>query len=183
MVIDSQTVAGGSPTSFDWDVRGSDGRPLSAGDYQLITTAIEGEQNEFSSPPHIVHVRHAPRDTLPQLTRLPGYEEQPELVSPPRDWRPMLQSVLYTGIGAGAFIAIENGNLGTGPETALVSVSAVALATGLVMSLRKADPRPSRSNILYNQLLRELLAKQNADIARDNAVRRAQVLVTVTAAR
>jgi hypothetical protein len=182
LVVDSQSVAGGSPAGFEWDVHGPSG-PLPPGDYQLITTAVEGDQNEFSSPPHTVHVRHAPRDTLQQLSHLPGYEEQPELVSPPRDWRPMLQSVLYTGLGAGAFIAIENGRLGTGPRAALVSVSGVALAAGLAMSLRKADPRPSPSNILYNQLLRELLAKQNADIARENAARRAQVLVTVTSAR
>ena len=57
------------------------------------------------------------------------------------------------------------------------------LATGFAMSLRKADPRPSRPNILYNQLLRELLSKRNADIAKENEVRHAQVVLTVTEVR
>jgi hypothetical protein len=180
LVVDSQLVAGGTPTQFEWTVTDLRGRPLATGEYQLITTALEGDQSEFSSPPHAVRVSQASRDTLPQLTSLPGYEEQPEMVSPPRDWRPMLLSVLYTGLGAGAFLTIEKGGLGTGPRVALVSISGAVLATGFTMSLRKADPRPSRANILYNQLLRELLSKQNADIARENVLRRAQVVVTVS---
>lgn len=183
MVIDSQVVAAGAQVRFTWNVLGRDGAPLPAGEYQLIATAVEGERNEFSSAPHGFSIARAGRDTLPQLSSLPGYEEQPEMVSPPRDWRPMLQSLLYTGLGAGAFVAMSNAKLGTGPRTAVISVSGIALAAGLAMSLRKADPRPSRPNILYNQLLRELLAKQNADIARENAVRRTQVVVTVTPGR
>lgn len=182
-VVDTQIVAAGNSARFNWAATDSAGRPLPEGEYQLITTALEGDQNEFSSLPHTVRVSHAARDTLPQLTSLPGYEEQPEMVSPPRDWRPMLLSVLYTGVGAGAVLALERGNLGRGPRTALVSVSGAALATGLTMSLRRADPRPSRPNILYNQLLRELLSKRNADIAQENAARRAQVVVTVTPVR
>ena len=62
-------------------------------------------------------------------------------------------------------------------------MSGAALVTGLAMSLRRPDPRPSPANILYNQLLRELLARQNADIARENETRRSQVLLHVTPAR
>jgi hypothetical protein len=178
-VVDSQTVAGSAPTRFQWTLIGPDGNPLPPGDYRLITTAYEGAQNEFSSPPHTVRLTRSTRDTLPFLTSLPGYQEQPELVSPPRDYRPLLLSVLYTGIGAGAFLVLENNELGSGPRTALVSISGAALATGLAMSLRKPEPRPSQTNILYNQLLRELLSKRNAEIARENAVRRSQVLLTV----
>jgi tetratricopeptide (TPR) repeat protein len=178
-VVDSQRVAGGTLTEFAWTAIGPDGKPLPPGDYRFITTAYEGGQNEFSSAPYSVRVTHGARDTLPFLTGLPGYQEQPELVSPPRDYRPLLLSVLYTGIGAGAFLVLERNDLGSGPRTALVSISGAALATGLAMSLRKPEPRPSQTNILYNQLLRELLSKQNAEIARENAVRRSQVLLTV----
>jgi hypothetical protein len=62
----------------------------------------------------------------------------------------------------------------------VLSISGAALAVGLVLSLRKPDPRPSPTNILYNQLLRELLAQRNAEIVRENATRRAQVLLTIT---
>ena len=55
----------------------------------------------------------------------------------------------------------------------------VTFVTGLAMSLRKPEPRPSRSNIVYNQLLRELLSKRNADIAQENALRRSQITLTV----
>jgi hypothetical protein len=130
-----------------------------------------------------VRIRQEARDTLPQVTSLPGYEEQPEMVSPPRDWRPMLLSVFYTGLAAGTFLALERGDLGHGPRAALVSISGAMLATGFTMSLRRADPRPSRPNIQYNQLLRELLSKRNVDIAKENELRRAQVVLTVTAVR
>jgi hypothetical protein len=183
MVVDSQLVAGGASARFDWPVLDRSGTPLPEGEYQLVTTAIEEGQSEFSSSPQVVRVRHAMRDTLPALTSLPGYERQPEMVTPPRDWRPMLMSVLYTGIGAGAFLATENGHLGRGPRTALFSVSGLMIATGLAVSLRKPDARPSRPNILYNQLLGELLSKRNADIARENSVRRRQILITVVGVR
>jgi hypothetical protein len=182
LVVDSQAVAGGTAARFDWNALDRQGKPLPAGQYQLITTAVEGDRNEVSSPPHAIRVSHAARDTVPALTSLPGYTEQPEMVSPPRDWRPLLLSVLYAGAGAGAFIAAEQGHLGTGPRTALISISGAMLATGLTLSLRKADPRPSRPNILYNQLLRELLSRQNADIARENAQRRSQIVLTVVSA-
>jgi hypothetical protein len=178
-VVDSQTVAGGDPTRFQWTLMGPGGKPLPAGDYRLITTAYEGIQNEFSSPPYAVRLTHGIRDTLPFLDSLPGYREQPELVSPPRDYRPLLLSVLYTGIGAGAFLVFEKNGLGSGPRTALVSVSGAALAAGLAMSLRKPEPRPSQTNILYNQLVREQLSRQNAEIARENGERRLQTLLTV----
>jgi hypothetical protein len=179
MLVDTQTVAGGVPSSFAWRVMASDSAPLPAGEYQLITTAYEREQNEFASPPLTVRVIHEARDTLAHLTRLAGYEEQPEMVSPPRDYRPLLLSVLYTGIAAGAFLVAENSELGTGPRTALATVSVAALGTGLFVSLRRPEPRPSQTNILYNQLLRDLLARQNADIARENATRRSQTVLTV----
>lgn len=181
--VDSQTVAGSTLTEFAWTAIGPDGNPLPPGDYRLITTAYEGGQNEFSSPPYSVRLTHGARDTLPLLTSLPGYQKQPELVSPPRDYRPLLLSVLYTGIGAGAFLVLEKNELGSGPRTALVSISGAALGTGLAMSLRKPEPRPSPTNILYNQLLRELLSKRNTEIARENAGRRTQVLLRIQRAQ
>lgn len=180
-VVDSQTVTGSA--SFSWKVTDPRGRPLPPGDYQIITTARESDRSEFSSAPLAVRIGHRAVDTLPQLATLPGYTEQSEMVTPPRDWRPMLLSVLYTGVGSGAFLAVEKGTLGSGPRTGLIAASGVALVTGLAMSLRRPDPRPSPSNILYNQLLRELLARQNADIARENEIRRSQVLLHVTAVR
>jgi len=182
MVIDTQTVAGGVPSGFAWRAMSSDSSPLPPGEYQMITTAYEGARNEFASPPLGIRVTREARDTLAHLTRLAGYEEQPEMVSPPRDYRPMLLSLLYTGIGAGLYLAAEDGELGTGPRTALISVSVAALGTGLFISLRTPEPRPSQTNILYNQLLRDLLARQNADIARENATRRSQIVLTVAPA-
>jgi hypothetical protein len=179
MVVDSQLVSGSGTAGFEWSGLDPAGRPLPEGVYQLITTAVEAGQSEFASAPHSVRLSRTPRDTLPALAALPGYEKQPELVTPPRDWRPVLVALLYVGAGAGAVLAAENGRLGTGPRTALISVSGAALATSVVLSLRRAEPRPSRPNILYNQLLDELLAKQNADIRRENAARREQIVLTV----
>lgn len=177
-IVDSQTVAG--PARVDWSLSRPDGRPFIAGDYDIIVTAREGGRNEYASQPLTVRVAHGGLDTLPHLASLPGYREQPELVSPPRDWRPLALSVLYAGLVGGIFAALDNSELGSGPRTAMLSVGGASLATGLVLSLRKADPRPSPSNRLYNQLLGELLVRRNTEIARENATRRAQVLLIVT---
>jgi hypothetical protein len=53
------------------------------------------------------------------------------------------------------------------------------LIAGVALSLKKPDPVPVEANILYNQLLREELARRNADIAQQNTERRRQVMLTV----
>jgi hypothetical protein len=47
------------------------------------------------------------------------------------------------------------------------------------MTLRKPAPRPATGNILYNKLLREQLAQRNADLAKENAKRRQQVVLSI----
>lgn len=177
VVVDSQMVAG--TARVDWSVTSHDGRPLPPGDYEIVVTAREASRNEFASPPLTLHVEHGQVDTLPHLTSLPGYQKQPEMVSPPRDWRPLALSVLYTGLASVMYLSLDKGELGSGPRTAMIAVGGATLATGLVLSLRKADPRASSTNILYNRLLGELLVQRNAEIARENATRRAQVLLSV----
>jgi hypothetical protein len=146
-------------------------------------TAREGERGEYASRPLAVRVAHGRLDTLPHFTELPGYQEQPEMVSPPRDWRPLALTVLYTGLTAGVFFALDGSDMGTGPRTAIASVGGAAIAGGIVLSLRRPEPRPSPSNVLYNSLLRDLLARRNAQIANENADLRSKVLLTVTTAK
>jgi hypothetical protein len=176
-VVDSQRVAG--IARVDWPVTTPEGRPLPPGEYEIIVTAREAGRTEFASRPFAFRVDHGAVDTLSHLTSLPGYQELPELVTPPRDWRPLALTMLYTGLASGAFLLLDKGELGTGPRTAMISVSGAAVATGLVLSIRKPDPRPSSTNMLYNRLLRDLLVRRNAEIARENADRRRQVLLTV----
>jgi hypothetical protein len=177
LVVDSQTVAG--TVGIWWNARGADGRPLPAGEYEVLVTAQEGEREEYSSRPVRVRVEHGTVDTLPMLGSLPGYHEQPEVVTPPRDWRPLALTVVFAGLASGAFFALDNSDLGTGPRTAMVSVAGASLVTGVGLSLRRPDPRPSQTNILYNRLVRELLARRNAEIAAQNAERRSQTLLTI----
>ena len=176
-ITDSQTVSG--IARVDWPVTTPEGRPLPPGEYEIIVTARDPGRTEFASRPFPLRIEHGQVDTVPHLASLPGYQEQPELVSPPQDWRPLALTMLYTGLASGVFLLLDKGELGTGPRTAMISVGGAALTTGLVLSIRKPDPRPSPTNILYNRLLRDLLARRNAEIARDNAERRVQVLLTV----
>lgn len=181
LVVDSQTVAGAVQVA--WTARDAGGRPLPAGEYDLVVTAREGEREEYSTRPVRVRVDHAAVDTLPLLDSLPGYREQPEMVTPPRDWRPLALTVVITGLASGAFFALDNKSLGSGPRTAMISVAGASLATGLGLSLRRPEPRPSPTNVLYNSLVRELLARRNAEIARENADRRRETLLTVRPVR
>ncbi len=175
LVIDSQLVAGAS--QVNWQALTEGGAPVPPGIYQVVVTAVEG-RNEFAVPVEVT-VRHGSVDTVPHLTSLPGYTEQPEFETPPRNWRPFGIALLSTGLAAGAAIALEHGDLESGERHELGGVSAAVLITGLVMSLKKPDPRPVPANILYNQLLREQLAQRNAEIASQNADRRRQVMLTI----
>ena len=176
-VVDSRTTAG--IVTVPWSVSSEAGAPLPPGEYDIVVTAREPGREEFSSRPVRVGIGHGAVDTLPHLDSLPGYKEQPEMVSPPRDWRPLALAIVYTGIAAGAFFALEDRDLGRGPRTAMISVAGVSLGAGLGLSLRRPDPRPSPTNVLYNRLVRELLARRNQEIARENEIRRAQILLTV----
>jgi len=174
MVIDSMLVAGTG--RFEWRAMTESGDPVPAGDYQVIITAVEAG-NEFSAPVEVA-VTHASVDTVDHLTSLPGYTELPESEVPSRDWKPLGISVLYAGLVSGASIALENNVLGES-EREVLSVSVLAVVTGLVMSIKKPDPRPVPANIRYNELLRANLAQRNAQIAQQNAERRRQVRLTI----
>ena len=58
---------------------------------------------------------------------------------------------------------------------AIAAIGVGTVLTGFIASLRTPAPQPARANILYNRLLREQLARRNADIARENAARRQAV--------
>jgi len=105
---------------------------------------------------------------------------QPETEAPPRTWRPLGLAVLYTGLVAGAAVALENTSLDLGDRREVGGVGFLALVTGLVMSVKKPDPRPVPANIQYNRLLREQIIERNAQIAEENGRRRQQVTLTIT---
>ena len=58
-------------------------------------------------------------------------------------------------------------------------MSVASLLTGLVLSIKKPDPRPVPSNVLYNQLLYQMVDDRNAQIAQENADRRRQVVLII----
>jgi hypothetical protein len=178
VAIDSQLVAGVG--GFRWSALTARGDPLPAGHYEMMVTANEGPSN-FTS--HIaIEVRHSPVDTVPQLSILPGYSTLAETEVPPRDWKPVGATFLFAGLTTGAAFALSNNDLGSGWRGPTIGISISALAVGIIMTLKKPDPRPVQANIRYNQLLAEQLAQRNADIAKQNAARRRQTLLTVVAA-
>ncbi|MEE8116711.1 MAG: hypothetical protein V3T28_06360 [Gemmatimonadales bacterium] len=179
LVVDSQLVSGA--TRVEWRGLTPEGDAVPPGRYQIIVTAVEGG-NEFAAPVE-VEVVHGPVDTIAHLTSLPGYAEQPEFVSPPRNWRPLGLSVLFAGVTAGASLALENTILGGGERREIGGVAVLTLAVGLILSLKQPDLQPVQANIRYNKLLREQVAARNTEIASRNDLRRRQVMLTVTPVR
>jgi hypothetical protein len=174
-LVDSQLVEPG-PIRMDWSPVTQTGDPLSAGSYQFIITAIEGN-NQFQAPATVT-VSHGAVDTLAHLNNMPGFIKQPELEIPPRDWRPLGIASIFTGVATGAALALENSVLG-GAKREIVTVSVASLITGLVLSIKKPDPSPVPSNVLYNQLLDQMVDDRNAQIAQENAARRRQVVLII----
>jgi hypothetical protein len=176
LVIDSALVVAGEMQVL-WDPVTVSGDPVASGTYQVVVTVFEGS-NQFGAPLDL-SLTHSAVDTLAHLTSLPGYTEQPEYETPGRSWQPLGIALLYTGLAAGAAVALENPNLEVGERKELAGVSLLTLIAGVALSLKKPDPVPVEANILYNQLLREELARRNADIAQQNTERRRQVMLTV----
>ena len=174
--IDS-TVANGQ-VNLRWQARTPSGDPVPEGNYTVVVEATVGQNSFSTSQP--IRVSHGAVDTLAHLTELPGYTYLPETEVPPKSWRPMGLALVYTGIALAGTSALSNGDLGSASLREGGAIGAGIVLAGFVMTLKKPAPQPARGNILYNQLLREQIARRNTEISQENTRRRQQVALTVT---
>jgi len=175
MRIDS-TVATGQ-VNIRWPARLPSGDPVPPGNYNVIVEASVG-QNSFSTS-QAIRVAHGTVDTVAHLTSLPGYTLLAETEVPPKSWRPMGLALVYSGVALAGTSALSNGNLGSASLREGGAIGGGIILAGFIMTLRKPAPQPARGNILYNQLLREQIARRNTEIAQENTRRRQQVALTV----
>lgn len=175
LLIDSLSAAGAA--GVFWSPVLEDGTPVPPGRYQLVVEAFARPEQYASQV--VVEVRHGTVDTLEHISSLPGYDFQHEIEFPGRNWRPLGLAALYTAVASAASLAMESSGLGSPPREEIAGVGAAVLLTGFIMSIKKPDARAVPANIRYNELLREQITQRNADIGRQNAVRRRQVELTV----
>ena len=175
VTIDSSLASG--PDSVRWTGLMKGARPATSGSYRVIIDASAG--SDAYSRAASLRVIASPVDTLTHLTSLPGYNLFPEMTEPPRSWRPFGVAALVTAGVTGAALALENPKLGTPSKTPLLVVSGGALLIGGLAVARKPAAEPNTANIRYNNLVKEQLAKRNAEIALENARRRTEVRLTV----
>jgi hypothetical protein len=175
VLIDSSAVTG--TVSLRWPALLRSGEPVPQGTWQIVVEATAGQNSFSASQP--VRITYGAVDTVPHVTSLPGYQELPETEIPPQSWRPVGLAFLYTGGALVGTLGLESGALGASSKRQIGVVGAAAVLTGVVMTLRKPAPRPATANILYNRLLREQVARRNAEIAKENLSRRQQVELTV----
>lgn len=178
--VDSVGVVEGSAL-LAWDMLNQDSSLASPGTYQLLLDAQFGGDSYTAR--RSFEVRHSPVDTAAHLTSLPNRDPLPEMVQPARNWRPLGLATLYTVLASGASLALENTTLGRPARREIGGVAFVAITTGFVMSLKKPDSVSVPASILYNQVIREELARQNAEIAAQNEVRRGQTTITIVPIR
>ncbi|HEX9691386.1 MAG TPA: hypothetical protein VGA22_04740 [Gemmatimonadales bacterium] len=163
--------------AVEWNALDVAGNPVPPGDYEVIIEAEELGNSHIATVP--IAVRQAPVDTVPHIDRITGFSYLPEDEIPARDWRPLGVAGLYAGLSTGATFALSEAGLGDNWRMPVIAVSTTALLTGFVMSLKRPDAVPVPGNIQYNALLREQIARRNAEIAQENQNRRRQVLVTI----
>lgn len=175
VLLDSSITLG--QVNLRWPARLPSGDPVPQGTYTIVVEATAG-QNSFSTSRQ-VRVSHGAVDTLPHLAILPGYEYLPETEVPPKSWRPMGLALVYTGIALAGTSALANGDLGSASLREGGTIGTGVILAGFIMTLKKPAPQPARGNILYNQLLREQLARRNTEITQENTRRRQQVAVSV----
>lgn len=177
-LLDSSRADGG--VRMLWNGLMTDGLPPGTGTYRVVIEASAGRDSYAASYP--VRIQRGAVDTLPHLAALEGYDVLPETVVPPRSWRPFVMASLAAGVVAGTSLAFEDGTLG-GSRREVLSISAGTMTLGFLASLKRPAPVPSPANIRYNALVREQLARRNAEIAAQNVVRRRQVQLTITRER
>src|SRR5881394_2868176 len=175
MRIDS-TVANGQ-VNLRWPARLPSGDPVPAGNYNVVVEATVGQNNFSTSQP--IRITHGAVDTLEHLTSLPGYTYLPETEVPPKSWKPLGLALVYSGVALAGTSALSNGDLGSPSLREGTVIGLGIVAAGFVMTLKKPAPQPARGNILYNQLLREQIARRNIEIAQENTRRRQQVALSV----
>lgn len=175
VLVDSSITIG--QVNLRWNARMPSGDPVPAGVYTIVVEATAG-QNSFSTSRQ-VRVAHGTVDTLAHLTSLPGYTFLPETEIPPKSWRPLGLAMVYSGVALAGTSALSNNDLGSASLREAGTVGIGVVLAGFIMTLKKPAPQPARGNILYNQLLREQIARRNAEIVQENTRRRQQVAITV----
>lgn len=175
--ITVDSAFGEGPVRLQWNGLLSQGQPPVAGDYRLIVEANAGRDSYAAS----VAVRITPGtvDTLSHLTSLPGYELLPETVVPPRSWKPVGLALMATSVALGGSLALESSKLAGGGRREILAIGTSAALVGVMATMKKPAPVPARANILYNSLVREQLARRNAEIAAENELRRRQVKLAI----
>ena len=174
-LLDSSRVEG--TVRLQWNGLMADGLPATSGAYRLVVEATAGRDSYAASFP--LRIDAGAVDTVAHLTSLAGYDFLPESVVPPRSWRPFALASLAAGVVAGTSLALESSRLGGGGGRELLSVSVGTMTLGLLASLKRPAAVPAPANIRYNALVREQLARRNAELAAQNTSRRRQVQLAI----
>lgn len=176
--ITVDSALGEGPVRLQWNGLLANGQPPARGLYRVIVEANAGRDSYAASIP--LRIDAGLVDTLPHLTSLPGYDLLPETVVPPRSWKPVGLALVATSVALGGSLALESSKLGGGGRREILTIGTGAALVGLLATVKKPAPVPARANILYNSLVREQLARRNAEIAAENALRRRQVKLAIT---
>ncbi len=171
MTVDS--ALGEGPVRLAWNGLMANGLPPASGTYRVVVEASAGRDSYASAVPLWIEVGAV--DTLPHLTSLPGYALLPETLVPARSWKPVGLALMATSLALGGSLGLESSKLGGGGRREILTIGAGAALVGVLATMKKPAPVPAQANILYNSLVREQLARQNAEIAAENTIRRRQV--------
>jgi hypothetical protein len=175
ITVDSALADGA--VRLQWNGFLANGQPPTRGLYRVIVEATAGRDSYAASLP--LRIDPGAVDTLRHLTSLPGYDLLPETVIPPRSWKPVGLALMATSLALGGSLALEHSKLGGGGRREILAIGTGAGIVGLLATLKKPAPVPAEANILYNSLVREQLARRNAEIAAENAARRRQVKLAI----
>jgi hypothetical protein len=176
--ITVDSALGEGAVHLRWNGLLSNGQPPARGMYRVIVEASAGRDSYAASIP--LRIDAGTVDTLRHLTSLAGYDLLPETVVPPRSWKPVGLALMATSVALGGSLALESSKLGGGGRREILTIGTGAALVGLFSTMKKPAAVPARANILYNSLVREQLARRNAEIAAENAARRQQVKLAIT---
>ncbi len=175
ITVDSALAEGA--VRLNWNGLLANGHPPEAGSYRVIVQATAGRDSYAAALPLAIEVGTV--DTLDHLASLPGYDLLPESVVPERSWKPVGLALMATSVALGGSLALESSKLGSGGRREILTIGMGSALVGALATMKRPAPVPAQANILYNSLVREQLARRNAEIAAENAQRRRQVKLAI----
>jgi len=168
----------GDSLGVGWDGRDSSGVLVAPGRYLLRVTSRGADDRAARTVIVPLDVRAATRDTLPAPPPFDRSQLKPETAAGTGNARPLLWGALTAAAALVLPAVVDASGDAGGSRYVVAGAAGTAGIVGVIMARR---PHPIAENVAANQALRRVWQLQAEQVRAENAVRRRDVRLIITA--